>query len=229
METEIPELVQLAARDDGGTGVGTRKYNRSLIDLGVARAGPDELGISGCSLYVEQLNGSLDLAFDNPEGVLLALREGEVYYVDFERVFLSNIAQTFPDIAQLLVGTERGSFEKVGAFGKRPILVYPKSVTSGAMALSTLEARRFKLVKVTMSFNTKPSTVEDATLKLNAKDGAVYDTVLARSTPSSGSGTGDVVWTGEPNDIYESGDELDVAFPNTDNRTVSVRIETEPA
>lgn len=228
LEQAIKGGIRLAPRDDGGTGVGSRNYNRALIDLSVARAGPNELVLGGCSLLVEQLNGSLDLAFNNPEGQLITLREGEVYYLEFDRIFLSNIAQTFPDTCRLLVGTTQGSFETVGASGRRPVLVYPKSVTSGAMALSTLEARRFKLVKVTMSFNTKPTTVEDATLTLNAKDGSAYDTVLARSTPSTGSGTGDVVWTGEVNDIYESGDELDVAFPNTDNRTCSVRILTEP-
>ena len=115
----------------------------------------------------------------------------------------------------------------MGAAGRRPILVYEATVTSGAIALSTVEARRFKLVKVTIAFNTKPTTAEDATLTLNAKAGSAYDTVIARTDPSTGTGTGDIVWTGEDNDIYENGDELDFAFPNTDNRTIGVRIATE--
>lgn len=225
--TDTPGIINLAPRDDGGTGVGKRKYNRRLVDLSIARSGPDELGIAGCSLYVEHLNGSLSVAFDNPDGELLKLSEGAVYFVEFERIYLSNISQTYPDIAKLLVGTERGSFETVGPSGKRPILVYPKTVSSGALALSTLEARRFRLVKVTVAFDTLPTTSEDATLTLNAKDGSVYDTKIGRTDPSTGTGTGDIVWTGEDNDIYEEGDELDFAYPNTDGNVVGVRIETE--
>ena len=112
--------------------------------------------------------------------------------------------------------------------GRRPIKVYPATATSGALALSTLEARRFKLVKVTVKFNTKPTTSEDVTLTLNASDGADYDAIIARANPSTGSGTGDIVFTGDDNDIFEAGDELDLAFPNTENRTYGARIVTEP-
>ncbi len=223
----MQEGIALAPREDTGSGIGSRKYNRANIDLTVARSGPDELVIGGCSLLVEKLNGSLSLAFNNPEGHLLELREGEVYYVDFNRLYLSNVAQTFPDTCQLLEGTERGSFETVGAAGRRPILVYEATVTSGAISLSTVEARRFKLIKVTVAFNTLPTTAEDATLTLNAKAGAAYDTVIARTDPSTGTGTGDIVWTGEDNDVYENGDELDFAYPNSDGRTIGVQITTE--
>ena len=218
--------ITLAEREDPGSGVGSRKYNRALVDLSVARSGPDELVIAGCSLLVERLNGSLDLSFNNPEGELITLREGDVYYVDFTRVYLSNIAQPDPDTCKLLVGTAHGSFETVGASGRRPILVY-EATGAAALALSTVENRRFKLVKVTVNFDTKPTTAEDVTLTLNAKASAAYDTVIGRATPSTGSGTGAVVFTGDDNDIFEEGDELDLAFTNTDTNTYGARIVTE--
>ena len=106
-------------------------------------------------------------------------------------------------------------------------MTYP-ATGAVAIALSTSEARRFRLLKVTVKFDILPTTAEDVTLTLNAKDGEAYDVVLGRADPSIGSGTGDVVFTGTEEDVYEDGDELDLAYPNTDTRTYGARIVVEP-
>ena len=206
---------------------GLVKFQRVLVNLATARTELKLEQVAGCSLHVEKLNGTLEIAFDDPAGTLIKLREGDQFFTEFSQLWLKNIAQTYPDETKLLIGTERGGFELVGAQGRRPILVYPVT-GAGAIALSTVEARRFRLVKVTVAFDAIPTTAEDATLTLNAKDGADYDTVIARTDPSTGTGTGDIVWTGEPNDVFEEGDELDFAYTNTDTNTVGVRITTEP-
>ena len=232
---QLPDVPTLAPRiilpdsDDPALGSpGLHQYRVAELDLTVARTGPELLKVAGCSLLVSELFGSLDIAFNNAESKLITLREGEVYYIKFNQLFLSNIAQADGGTCTLLLGTEDAVFETGNAARRRPIKVYPKTLTSGALALSTLEARRFKLVKVTVAFDTKPTTSEDVTLTLNAADGDAYDTVIGRANPSTGSGTGDIVFNGDDNDIYENGDELDLAFPNTENRTIGVRIVTEP-
>ena len=205
---------------------GIHQYRQESIDLSTART-LELRKFSGCSLFVSELNGSLQVAFNNADSPLITLREGEVYYVSFNQLFLSNPAQADADTCNLLAGTELATFETGNAAGRRPIMRH-KTTGTGALALSTTQARRFKLVRVTVKFSAKPTTSEDVTLTLNSKDGADYDSVLARANPSTGSGTGDVVFTGTENDIYEDGDELDLAFTNTDGKTYGAIIVVEP-
>ena len=226
---EVPVLARrLPDKDDLDLGSpGLHQYRVIDVDLTVARSGPELLKVAGCSLLVSDLFGSLDIAFNNADSKLITLREGEVYYIKFNQLFLSNVAQPDGGTCKLLLGTEEAAFETANAPGRRPIKVYP-ATGAAAITLSTTEARRFKLVKVTVGFDIKPATAEDVTLTLNAVDGDAYDTVIGRLTPSTGSGTGDIVFTGEDNDIYEAGDELDLAFANADGRTYGARIVTEP-
>ncbi len=110
----------------------------------------------------------------------------------------------------------------------RPVNVYPNSAGTGALSLSTVERGRFRFVKATVKFSAKPVTGEDVTLTLDANDGASFDSVERRATPSDGTGTGDVVFYGLVGDIFEKGDQLILAFTNTDGRTVGARIVVEP-
>ena len=226
---EIPEARKLPEVEDNGLGSpGLHQYTVEKVDLTVARTGPELLRVSGCSLFVAELHGSLSIAFNNAQSELIPLREGEAYFIEFNQLFLSNVAQPNGGTCRLRLGTAEASFEVTNVALRRPVTVYPATAASGALALSTTEARRFKLVKITLKFNTKPSTSEDVTLTLNAADGAAYDAVLARANPSTGSGTGDIEFNGSENDIFEEGDELALAFANTDNRTYGARIVTEP-
>lgn len=97
---------------------------------------------------------------------------------------------------------------------------------SGAISLSTSMSARFKLNHITIHFNAAPTTSENLTLTLNANDGAAYDTVLYSIDPSADSST-DVFWFPEKDVIFENGDELDLAFTNTDTKTYGARIVVE--
>ena len=120
--------------------------------------------------------------------------------------------------------TQYGSLQK--RYHDRPVNVYNATGT-GAVALSTTETGRFKLVRATIKLNTIPSTSEDAILTLNANDGAAYDAVIRRVNPSAGTNTGDVEFEGD-DQIFEPGDQLDLSLTNTDARTYGALIVTEP-
>lgn len=97
------------------------------------------------------------------------------------------------------------------------------TATSGALALSSKAIKASKIVSVSCKFNTAPSTSENFTVTLDTNAGATYDVLLYSMNPSTDSTT-DIFWMPD-NDIYlETGDEIDVAFANTDNRTYGVQI-----
>lgn len=95
---------------------------------------------------------------------------------------------------------------------------------SGAISTSTTLSAAAKLKSITLLFNTAPTTSEDLTVTLNATDGAAYDAVLRTTDPSVGSKTSVVYDLDIP---LENGDEIDVAYTNTDARTYGLRIVTE--
>jgi len=75
------------------------------------------------------------------------------------------------------------------------------------------------VLAVEVHFSAAPTTSEDLTLTLDSVSGAAYDTVLRSVDPSASSAT-DVLWEGP---FYlANGDALDVAYTNTDTRTVGV-------
>jgi hypothetical protein len=74
-------------------------------------------------------------------------------------------------------------------------------------------------LSVAVHFSTAPTTSEDLTATIDAQAGAAYDTLVRSIDPSVSSAT-DVFWEG-PIHLYE-GDALDVAYTNTDVRTVGV-------
>ncbi len=99
---------------------------------------------------------------------------------------------------------------------------------AAAIAMSTEDSdRRFRLVNVTVKFDILPTTSERITLTLRTVDGPAYGAVLASADPSVGFSTGDVVFQGEENDVFNPGDFLDLAYTNTDTRTYGARIVTE--
>lgn len=97
---------------------------------------------------------------------------------------------------------------------------------TGAIAATTAIADNFKLNSVTVHFDVAPVSVEDLTITLDAHDGGAYDTVLCRVDPSATSAT-DIVFIPEEELKFEAGDEIVVAFTNTDLRTYGLRIVTE--
>lgn len=97
---------------------------------------------------------------------------------------------------------------------------------SGAISTSTSIGVDALLNSVTVHFGSAPTTSEDLTVTLNALDGSAYDTVLKRVDPSVGAKT-DIVFIPDGDLLLEAGDEIDVAFTNTDAVTYGIRIVTE--
>lgn len=202
-------------------------YTERLVNLATARSNEHQPDWRGEFLYVQELKGHLQIRLNNQDAPLLTLREGDRIRADMAGAYLTNEANAAWGTARIVFGF--GEFVYVAeAPGRAPAVVYPATGESGALALSTTEGRRFKLVMATVHFDTAPAADEDVTLTLNARDGSEYDTVLARATPADESAT-DVVMTPDEDWIFEAGDELDLAFANTDNRTYGARIVVAPA
>ncbi len=98
---------------------------------------------------------------------------------------------------------------------------------SGALSLSTALTTRFRFISATIAFDTIPTTDEDATLTMDSGRGAAYDMVIRSVTPADGDDKGAVVFYGVGDEDYEKGDQLVLAFPNTDGRTWGARIVVE--
>lgn len=108
----------------------------------------------------------------------------------------------------------------------RDLVTVYSATGTGAIALSTAMAKRFRLINITVHFNSAPTTSEALTVKLNASGGAAYDTTLLYVNPSS-SATTDIVYIPDAPLICEPGDEIDLAFANSDARTYGARIVVE--
>lgn len=85
----------------------------------------------------------------------------------------------------------------------------------------------YRLLTVTCKFNAAPTTSENFTATLNAVGGAAYDTVLLSTDPSVTSATSIVYSPDEPI-LLMKGDQIDVAYTNTDTKTYGVEITMEP-
>ena len=100
------------------------------------------------------------------------------------------------------------------------------STWTSAIALSTVVWHDFRLDSVTIHFDIAPTTVEDLTITVNAKDWSAFDTVLFRVNPQASSDT-DIVFIPDEQLSFENWDEIDLAYTNTDGRTFWARIMTQ--
>lgn len=105
-------------------------------------------------------------------------------------------------------------------------LVVVSATGSAAIAATTASTKRFRLICVTCHLSAGPTTSEDFTVTLDALDGAAYDTVL-RSVDLSLVAATDFVFVPDGDEIYEAGDQIAVAFANTDTATYGLRIVIE--
>lgn len=94
---------------------------------------------------------------------------------------------------------------------------------AAAIATSTAIAAEWKLLAVTVHFSSAPTTSQNLTMTLNAVAGAAYDTILYSVDPSLSAAT-DVVYIPDGEMKFFVGDELDIAFTNTDTRTYGLTI-----
>lgn len=95
--------------------------------------------------------------------------------------------------------------------------------TTAAIAHSVTITQVTQLISVTVAFNTAPSTSEDLTVTLDANAGATYDVTLYSVDPST-TGATSIVYQPDQELWLDNGDQIDVAFVNTDNRTYGSEI-----
>ena len=84
----------------------------------------------------------------------------------------------------------------------------------------------YRLVSVSVHLNAAATTSEDLTITQDIVDSALCDTVIYSLDLSAGS-TVDLLWQPDAELYLQGGDELDVAWLNTDGRTWGVTITAE--
>ena len=96
------------------------------------------------------------------------------------------------------------------------------TATSAALANTLAPAARFRLIRIELTINTAGTTAEDFTLDLDAGDGSEYDVNILTQSTKTPAITSLIVPYGEGYE-YEADDEIDAAWPNTENRTYGLR------
>jgi hypothetical protein len=90
---------------------------------------------------------------------------------------------------------------------------------------TTAEVGPFELIEVTCHLSAAPTTSEQFQVLLNANDGAAYDTELfAVDAAQYMGGVTDIVFRPLGRKLYEAGDQINVAWPNSNARTYGLRI-----
>ena len=80
-----------------------------------------------------------------------------------------------------------------------------------------------RLLWVGVTTDAAPTTSEEIIVSLDSSAGTTYDHVLFTANPSTGSDT-DTVWGPDYECIVGEGDQINVAFANTDNNKVYVSV-----
>ena len=108
--------------------------------------------------------------------------------------------------------------------GAVPLFTTGTSTSStDAIAVACAPAAIFRLLRIEVGVGAAPTTSESLTANLDAGDGATYDSLLY-SENLSVKGTTDLIVPFGDGYEYEADDEVDVAYANTDNNDVTVRV-----
>jgi len=113
--------------------------------------------------------------------------------------------------------------DKTGAYGGAQRPQYQiKTATSAALANTLAPGLGFRLLRIELTINIAGTTDEDFTLDLDAGDGAAYDVNLLTQNTKVPAITSLIVPFGKGYE-FEADDEIDAAWPNTENRTFGLR------
>jgi hypothetical protein len=213
------ETITLSAGAAGTTGV-TNTASGPILDSSKTRVG-DAGDTSFAFVAGTVLTTEVAYNYDQNDATQLAAMSNGEFAIDYHtgRMRYKKATTATSDTANYslkmaVVDTEMNKPTVTSATG------------SGAINTTTTISDHFKLNSVTVHFDTAPTTSEDLTVTIDANDGAVYDTVLYSVDPSVGSSI-DIVYLPEKDILLESGDEIKVAYPNTDTKTYGLRIVTE--
>lgn len=99
--------------------------------------------------------------------------------------------------------------------------------TTGALATTLTPDVPFRLISIALKINTAGTTSESFTVTKDAGRGAAYDQLLATQNTASPAITDLYLPFGNGYE-FEAGDEIDCAWPNTENRTYSVIYTWQP-
>lgn len=102
--------------------------------------------------------------------------------------------------------------------------VYTTTGTGGAaiaVSASVPAGMCYRLVSVGVHLSAAPTTAGSITVKLNAREGSDYDTLLQTAALP---GLTDWVWLPDQDYLVMGGDAVDVAYANPDHRTYGVRV-----
>lgn len=80
---------------------------------------------------------------------------------------------------------------------------------------------------MTVHFDTAPTTSELFTVKVDSIRGAAYDTIIYSTNPGATGSVTDLSFTPTNDFMLEPGDQIVVAWPNTDTKTYGLRIITQ--
>ena len=101
------------------------------------------------------------------------------------------------------------------------------TATTAAMATTLAPRVLFRLISVVLKVNTARTTSESFTVTKDAAVGAVYDQLLATQNTASPAITDLYLPFGKGYE-FEALDEIDCAWPNTENRTYGVIYTWQP-
>jgi len=99
--------------------------------------------------------------------------------------------------------------------------------TTGALATTLAPKVPFRLLSIALKINTAGTTDESFTVTKDAGAGATFDLLLATQNSKTPAVTNLLLPFGQGYE-YEADDEIDCAWPNTENRTFSVTYSWEP-
>ena len=135
-----------------------------------------------------------------------------------------NRCKSNPIVGQAGVAANRGTAD---ALTQRVAQARDLSVTTatgaGAIATTTSVSANWKLNNITVHLSAAPTTSQDLDISIDANDGAAYDTILLSQDLAASSAT-DLVYKPVGGLLLESGDEIKVAYTNSDGGTFGLRI-----
>ena len=95
---------------------------------------------------------------------------------------------------------------------------------SGAMAVNITPENSFKLIEVRLHLGAPSATSENLTITQNSILGAAYDT---KHRSHNMNATQDFVWDEIRDKFFDTGDSLDLAWPNTNAETWGLQVKYE--
>jgi hypothetical protein len=207
-------------------------YFRASAGATTATVAISALSFESAGSSVDVATGDIELSVDTLSADLSDLADAvyaddDTWVDDTSKHMLSggiyqSTPQTITDGATGPIQLDQRGNIKVSS---QAILVIP-ATGAAAIDIDTNIAANWQLLSITLHLSGAATTSEDFTVVLDANDDAAYDTTLFSLDLSVSSGT-DFVITPEDDGIprfYESGDELNIDFPNTETNTYGVRI-----